>query len=144
MLLRARWLAILARLLLTLPFWWSGLQKLAAFNSMAVPMMRQYGLEPPEAYAAASAAVEILGSLLVIAGEFTWLGAGMLGVFTALAILIAHRFWDATGAQRAQEMIAVSQHLSMIGGLMLAAILRGREEAASHPESQRAPLSRTR
>ena len=44
--------------------------------------------------AVAVAAVQIVGSALIIWGRAAWLGAGMLGIFTALTIPIAHA-WTA-------------------------------------------------
>jgi uncharacterized membrane protein YphA (DoxX/SURF4 family) len=36
----------------------------------------------------------------VISGRFVWFGAGTLAVFTAIADLLANRFWTMTGEAR--------------------------------------------
>jgi transmembrane protein len=48
---------------------------------------------------------------------------GALGVFTALATLMAHRFWSFDGIERVRELNTFLEHLAMIAGLVLVAIL---------------------
>ncbi|HYZ63868.1 MAG TPA: DoxX family protein, partial [Acetobacteraceae bacterium] len=43
----------------------------------------QFGLHPGWFWATLTIMVEIIGPTLLISGRFVWLGAGMLGVFTA-------------------------------------------------------------
>jgi transmembrane protein len=67
--------------------------------------------------------VQLGGSALVIHGRHAWLGAGALGIFTALTIPIAHAFWTMSGEMAFLEMMFVFEHISVIGGLMVAAAL---------------------
>jgi transmembrane protein len=68
--------------------------------------------------------IELGASLLLIAGRLVWLAAGALGVFTAIATLIAHAFWTIDDpVQHFQALNAFLEHLSLIGGLALAAVL---------------------
>jgi transmembrane protein len=113
---------VVARVLLTLPFWMSGLAKLADFG-FATEEMAMFGLTPPAAFAVATIITQLGGSALVISGRRAWLGAGALGIFTALTIPIAHNFWALEGERAMMEMFFVVEHISVIGGLMLAAIL---------------------
>lgn len=125
-LLADRRFAILAASLLTLPYWTSALAKLADWNG-AVAEAAHFGLRPAMLVAALTIVVQLIGSLAIIAGRGAWLGAGALGIFTALATLIAHPFWRiADPMTRFHERNTFFEHVGLIGGLMLAAILRER------------------
>jgi uncharacterized membrane protein YphA (DoxX/SURF4 family) len=119
--------AILAATLLTLPYWTSGIAKLTDLPG-ALGEARHFGLKPAMLTVAATILVQIGGSLLIILGRQAWLGAGALGVFTAIATLIAHPFWQvADPMTRFHERNTFLEHVGLIGGLMLAAILRDRK-----------------
>ena len=119
--------AVLAATLLTLPYWTSGIAKLTDLPG-ALGEARHFGLEPAMLTVAATILVQIGGSLLIIVGRQAWLGAGALGVFTAIATLIAHPFWQgADPLARFHERNTCLEHIGLIGGLMLAAILRDRK-----------------
>ncbi|PJI90567.1 DoxX family protein [Sphingomonas koreensis] len=119
--------AVLAATLLTLPYWTSGTAKLTDLPG-ALSEARHFGLEPAILTVAATILVQIGGSLLIILGRQAWLGAGALGVFTAIATLIAHPFWQVSDPMaRFHERNTFLEHLGLIGGLMLAAILRDRK-----------------
>ena len=119
--------AILAAMTLTLPYWTSGIAKLLDPPG-ALGEARHFGLEPAMLTVAATILVQIGGSLLIILGRQAWLGAGALGVFTAAATLIAHPFWQvANPMTRFHERNTFLEHIGLIGGLMLAAILRDRK-----------------
>ena len=122
-------LALIARILLTLPYWASGLSKSIDFQG-AIAEMTQFGLRPPAAYAIATIVCQLVGSALVIVNRFTWLGAGALAVFTALTIPIAHDFWNLSGEKAQTEMFFVVEHIGLIGGLMLVAILSRQSKTA--------------
>lgn len=124
--LGSRVTSVMARVILTFMFWSSGLSKLLDFKS-ALGEMSHFHLAPPAPFAVATIAVELVGSILVIWGRWAWLGAGALGVFTALTIPLAHHYWDLTGPERLTEMYAAFEHVSVIGGLILAAMLARRD-----------------
>lgn len=68
--------------------------------------------------------VQLLGSWLIIsASRLAWLGALMLSVFTLSTIPLAHRFWEMQGLEAFLEQALVQDHLSVIGGLAVAAAL---------------------
>ena len=118
--------AVLAATLLTLPYWTSGIAKLFDLAG-ALGEARHFGLEPAALVVAVTILVQIGGSLLIIIGRQAWLGAGALGVFTAVATLIAHPFWQvADPMARFHERNIFLEHVGLIGGLMVAAILRER------------------
>jgi uncharacterized membrane protein YphA (DoxX/SURF4 family) len=119
--------AIFAAALLTLPYWTSGIAKLFDLGG-ALGEARHFGLEPAALVVALTIAVQAGGSLLIILGRQAWLGAGALGVFTAAATLIAHPFWQvADPVARFHERNIFLEHVGLIGGLMLAAILQARK-----------------
>jgi transmembrane protein len=119
-----------ARLLVTFPYWSSGLSKTLRFDA-GVAEMTLYGLHPPVVFNIAVIACMFLGSILVIVNRFAWLGAGALAVFTLLTIPIVHHFWTMTGAQAETELFFVVEHIGLIGGLMLATILSQRTDTST-------------
>ncbi|MBI1779443.1 MAG: DoxX family protein [Proteobacteria bacterium] len=122
-LLRQPWFAVGARVALTSAYWWGGIAKLADFPG-AVAEMRHFGLEPAQVLAALTIAVEIGASILVILGRGVWLASGALGVFTVLATLVAHSFWTfGDPAERVRELNIFLEHIGLLGGFVLAAIL---------------------
>ena len=127
-LLRTRWFAFAARVVLTFVFWSAGLAGIFDFP-MKVAEMRSVGLAMPELFAVAVTIVQLGGSLLIITNKYAWLGAGALSVFLALTIPIAHAFWTMSEPQRTFEFFVVLEHISIIGGLMVAAALCARRPA---------------
>ncbi|GLR49952.1 DoxX family protein [Shinella yambaruensis] len=116
----SRAFGFLARTILTSMFWLSGIAKLADFNA-GIAEMAHFGLEPPALFNIATAVTQIVGSVLIIANRWTWLGAGMLAVFTALTIPIAHTFWTMQEPMRTIEFHVVMEHITVIGALMVVA-----------------------
>ena len=45
-------------------------------------------------------AARVRTPILILSGRLVWLGAGMLGVFTALAAFTANAFWTMQGQER--------------------------------------------
>lgn len=122
-------LNLAGRILLTLPFWSSGIAKLWDLDG-ALAEAAHFGLEPVWLTVVATLLVQLGGSVALITGRFAWVGAGALGIFTALANLIAHPFWQVEDAmEQFHERNIFLEHVGLIGGLVLAAILahqRGR------------------
>ncbi|MFM2279125.1 MAG: hypothetical protein RLZZ444_1356 [Pseudomonadota bacterium] len=121
-LVATRSFGFVARTVLTFMFWSSGLAKLIDFPT-AMAEMQRFGLAPAAPVAILVIIVQLGGSALVIHGRHAWLGAGALGIFTALTIPIAHAFWTMSGEMAFLEMMFVFEHISVIGGLMVAAAL---------------------
>lgn len=116
------WFPLVARIVLTFPFWGSGLAKLIDFSG-AVAEMQQYGLKPPAFIAGLVIFTQLGGSLLIIANRRAWAGAGALAIFTLLTIPIAHDFWNLRGEAAKFEFYVAVEHIALIGGLMLAAVM---------------------
>jgi transmembrane protein len=131
--LRAPATAAAARIVLCLPFWWSGLTKLLNFSG-GTAEMAALGLEPAWLFNALTIFVQLGGSLLVILNRWTWLGAGALGVFTALATVLAHQFWTLDGVERVREVNTFLEHLAIIAGFVLVAMIgvAGLRDSARH------------
>lgn len=110
--------AALARLALLAPYAAGGLDKLLDWPA-ALAEQAHVGLTPPAPFAALTIAVEVIGPALALSRATSWLGCGMLGVFTALAACIANPFWSMTGEARLSALNAFLEHGAMIGGLIL-------------------------
>jgi len=117
-----RWLVPLARLALASAFLIGGIQKLVDFSA-AVAEQAHFGLQPAWLWATAAIIVELAGSLMVIFGRWVWLGAGGLGVLTAVAMLTANNFWAMTGHERFMAWNAFFEHLGLIAGFLLVSLM---------------------
>ena len=107
-----------SRIVLVSAYLIGGIQKLTDFNG-AVAAPPHFDLKPAWPWAIAGIVVEIGGSALVIVGRFVWLGAGGLGVFTAIAILAANDFWTMERHDRSIALNSFFEHLGLIAGLVL-------------------------
>lgn len=117
------WTPTVGKILLTAPFWWSGLSKLADFKAAAAET-RAFGLCPPALAAAAVIIVQLGGSALIIAGRGVGLGALALAGFTLAASFMGHAFWRRPeGPERTEHLNAFLANIGLIGGLALAAAL---------------------
>jgi transmembrane protein len=120
----------IARILLTFPFWGSGLAKLIDFQG-GMAEMAMFGLNPPALFNTAVIIVQLGGAALVILNRWTWLGAGALGVFTALTIPLVHHFWALEGERGIVAFHTATEHVGMIGALVVVAILAERKRRSS-------------
>lgn len=124
---RAAWFA--ARLALCGAYMLGGVIKLTDWPG-AVAEQTHFGMTPPALWAAITIAVELVGPLLILTGRFVWLGAGMLGVFTALAALTANAFWTMPpGPERFAATNGFFEHIGLVGGFVLVAMLARRDRA---------------
>lgn len=122
------WAGWAARLALASAFVLSGVLKLADFAGATAEVRALIGMEPAALIAAAVIAVQLGGSaLLLMGGRMTAVGAVLLGGFTLAASLAAHDFWNADSATWARQATTFCEHLGLIAGLGLAAMLEGRD-----------------
>jgi uncharacterized membrane protein YphA (DoxX/SURF4 family) len=118
-----RWTSFLARLAMVGAYLLGAIMKASDWRG-AVAEQAHFGMHPPAIWAALTIAVEIVGPLLILSGRLVWLGAGMLGVFTFLAAVTANAFWAMpTGQERFMAINAFFEHLGLIGGFVLAALV---------------------
>ncbi|WP_404334471.1 DoxX family protein [Sphingomonas sp. MMS12-HWE2-04] len=123
---RATW--FLARLALVGAYLLGGIVKAADWPA-AVAEQAHFGMNPPALWAALTVAVELVGPLLILTGRLVWLGAGMLGVFTLLAAIVANAFWTMpAGHERFMATNAFFEHVGLIGGFVLAALVADLEK----------------
>lgn len=127
--LSSRLTDVLARIIFTFPFWGSGLAKLIDFRG-GVGEMEMFGLTPGWLFNIATIIVQLGGSALIITRRHTWLGAGALGIFTALTIPIVHHFWSLEGERAIVAFHTATEHIGMIGALILVSILAQRPAPA--------------
>jgi uncharacterized membrane protein YphA (DoxX/SURF4 family) len=120
-LLDVRWLWPLARLVLCSAYLLGGVSKALDFQA-ATAEQAHFGLELGWLWAAVAIVVELVGSVLVISGRLVWLGAGALGVLTAVATLTANAFWRVQGPERAMVANSFFEHLGLIAGFVLVAL----------------------
>ena len=74
-------------------------------------------------WAALTLLIELSGSALILSGYAVWLGAGALGCLTAIAMLKADKFWTKSGAERLTQANTFFEHLGLIGGFVLIALI---------------------
>ena len=87
----------------------------------AVDEMRHFGLSPATPLAAATIAMELASSALILTDYYRWLGALMLAVFTVAATCLANPFWRAAGSERVKTANAFFEHWGLAGGFLLVA-----------------------
>jgi uncharacterized membrane protein YphA (DoxX/SURF4 family) len=120
-----RWTWLAARVVLTSAYVYGGVVKLIDFHA-AIAEQEHFGLHPGWFWAALAIVIELGGSALVIFGRFVWLGAGAIGALTAIAMLVANDFWNAQGAGRVMVANTFLEHLGLIAGFVLVAIMSQR------------------
>jgi uncharacterized membrane protein YphA (DoxX/SURF4 family) len=116
----APWVQSLALLCLCSAYLQSGLSKARDFAG-AVAEMRSLGLAPAAPIAAATLALQLVASVLIVSGWYRWLGALALAGFTVLAAFLADRFWSAPLAQQQRVANTFFEHWGLVGGLLLVA-----------------------
>lgn len=112
-----RWLALLA---LCGAYIQGGLVKLLDFAG-AQAEMAHFGLHPTALMAGAVIVLELGASALILSGRLRWLGALALALFTAVAALMANRYWEAPADARFMAMNAFYEHLGLAGAFVLVA-----------------------
>ena len=122
----------LARLALVSAYLLGAAVKLSDWPA-AVAEQAHFGLAPPAVWAAVTIGVELVGPLLILSGRWVWLGAGMLGVFTALAALTANPFWTLAGPEQFAARNAFFEHMGLVGGFILVALVAHRAGPGSRP-----------
>jgi uncharacterized membrane protein YphA (DoxX/SURF4 family) len=121
-----RWTWLIARIGLTGSYVLGGVVKLLDFPA-AVAEQDHFGLHPGALWAAVTILVELGGSALVISDRLVWLGAGALGVLTAVAAVVANNFWSLQGSARFIALNAFFEHIGLIAGLVLVALIAEHE-----------------
>jgi putative oxidoreductase len=115
-----RWAPLIGRILLSLIFVMSGLQKITAWDQTAGYMAAKHMPVVP-LFLTGAIALEVLGGLSVLTGFRARLGALALIVFLIPTTLIFHNFWAYTGQEQQMQMINFMKNLAILGGLFVVA-----------------------
>lgn len=118
------WLALL---FLCAAYLQGGIAKLLDFPG-AVAEMVHFGIAPAAPMAAATIALELGASVLILSGLYRWAGALGLAGFTFIANLLANRFWELAPPERMMSANGFFEHLGLVGGFLLVAWFDLREK----------------
>jgi putative oxidoreductase len=111
-------LLLLGRVIMALIFVRSGFGKLLDIDAFAASLAAK-GVPFASALAVIGASVEFFGGLAVLAGWQTRYAAALIAVFTVVATLISHRYWEyADAARRAQE-VSFQKNVCIVGGYLV-------------------------
>ena len=91
--------------------------KIPKFNDVTAYMASE-GVPLPSVMLVGAIAFLIAGSLSVITGYKTQIGAGLLLVFLILATYFFHDFWTFSGEARQQQTIQFMKNLSLMGTMV--------------------------
>jgi putative oxidoreductase len=106
-----------ARILLAQLFIVSGFGKITAFGKTAA-FMASSGLPMSEVLLALTIAVELGGGILLVLGwQARWVAAAIC-VFTWLAALVFHQFWNSEPARFNGQLNNFMKNLSIMGGML--------------------------
>jgi putative oxidoreductase len=112
---------LIGRILIAALFLVAGFGKIMGFAGTA-GYMAKLGFPAPEVMTALAIVVEAGGAILLIIGWKTRWVAWALVIFTVIATLAAHRFWEIPdAAQMMNQRIHFLKNLAIIGGLLFVA-----------------------
>lgn len=106
-----------ARLLLGGAFAYAGYRNIMA-APILVGMMTARGVPQPRPVLYAGIALQIAAGLLLVAGIWPAWSAAALILFTVVATIMFHNFWDYQGPDRAAHINATIASAAMIGGFL--------------------------
>ena len=113
-------LSLIGRLLLVALFLPAGISKLTGFSG-TVGYIASAGLPAPTLGATLALAVEILGSLALLAGFGTRIAALVLALFTLVASFFFHAYWSVPAAQQFVTQLLFMKNIAVVGGLLVLA-----------------------
>ena len=111
-------LLLFGRVFMALIFVQSGFGKLldigaftASLTGKGVPLAGFFGVVGP--------GVEFFGGLAVLFGLQTRYAAALIALFSVVATLISHRYWEFSDAARRAQEVHFSKNVCMFGGYLL-------------------------
>lgn len=110
-------LNLAARILFAVMFLPAGIGKLTGFSG-TVGYISSVGLPLPTAGAALALAVEIVGSLALLAGFGTRIAALVLAAFTLVASFFFHAYWAVPVDQVFVTQLLFFKNIAIVGGLL--------------------------
>ena len=108
---------LLARIALSALFIPAGFSKLTNLAGFTASLQKQ-GVPYADVLAPLGAGIEFLGGIAVLLGFQTRLAAVLLILFTVIATLIAHRFWEFEGQARQMQQGQFFKNLAIVGGFL--------------------------
>jgi len=110
---------LVGRILIVAIFLFSGINKIKNFEGTA-GYMKSNGMNSMTDFLLVGAIIcLILGSILVLSGYQSKLGAGLLLLFLLPATFIFHDFWSFPEAEQGMQRIQFFKNLALAGGLLL-------------------------
>jgi putative oxidoreductase len=129
-------LILLARLLLSLPFLYSGIDKCWRWQA-AQREVAASGLPWPTLLHLVTIVVQLSGGLSLLLGIEARLGALLLSLFLVPVTVLYHPFWKRTGADFVAEADHFLSNLAIIGGfLVVVAVGGGHFSVIDHSPAQ--------
>lgn len=124
---------------------YSGVDKLFDWQG-GLAEQRHFGLEPAAAFLLATVILQLGGSVLVLftSARAAATGALALAVFTLAATIVGHAFWVETGIDRFRDLNSFLEHLGLIGGFVLVALIQLRHPRENVSGAILAPPTRVR
>lgn len=111
-------LADIARALLAAPFLLSAAIKLYDWAG-GLAEVRALGLPQPTLFLVATVVLQLGGGAMLVTDWHVRWAAAALAAFTLLATLMAHPVWRRSGPGAAPQRMTFSEHLAIVGGLLL-------------------------
>lgn len=113
---------LFARLALASAFLYSGINKVLRWPAALVEV-DQLGLPQPKLALIVTISVQLMGSAMLITGRGLTVGTLLLAAFTIAATLLGHPFWRFGGAKFEHELTTALEHLGLVAGLALLAMI---------------------
>jgi len=110
-------LSLVGRLFLAALFVPAGIAKLTGFSG-TVGYISSVGLPFPELGAALALTVEIVGGIALIIGWGTRPAALILALFTLVASVFFHNYWNAPADQQLMQQLLFFKNIAVVGGLL--------------------------
>jgi putative oxidoreductase len=127
---------LLARLLLSSPFLYSGIDKCWRWSA-AQREVAASGLPWPTLLHLVTVLIQLGGGLSLLLGIEAWLGALLLFVFLIPVTIMYHPFWRRSGADFVVEADHFLSNVAIMGGLlMILALGGGRISVIDHSLAQ--------
>ena len=114
---------LVARLAIVALFLPAGMQKLMHLSDFAASLAGKtlwagMPLPYPKALAALAVLAEVGGSILLLFGLFARQAALLLVVFTLVATMVSHRYWEYEPPARAAQQMNFYKNAAIAGGLL--------------------------
>ena len=115
-------LNVIGRIFVVALFLPAGLSKLSNFQG-TVGYFSSLGIAIPVLAVVIAIAVEVLGSAALLVGYQTRAGALLLAIFTLVASILGHPYWNAPADQAFVAQLLFFKNIGVIGGLLALASL---------------------